>query len=596
VLTSTGFGKATFQNPLIHSLLQASDLLPELVDLVFEILLTPADSGITGFHNRPEAIHRPDHGPAQKTCGDLEPAERGLAGRPRGRGGREGSRGETARGPHGRPKHEFGGTLAQKQRPSGSPELRRRKFSTAPMGHGYTWQRMMETGKRDLLRSLPAVDVVMRSPSGRTLTGRHGRASATAAVREALEGLRRQIVAGEGPEVSEGAVAEAASRLLTGRGLGRVVNATGVVLHTNLGRSVLSERAALAAYEAATRYSNLEYDLRSGSRGSRYDHAVVLLRELTGAEDALVVNNCAGATLLALAAVVASKASEAPEVIVSRGQLIEIGGGFRIPEVLALSGARLKEVGTTNRTRLSDYENAVTENTRAVLWVHPSNFETVGFTESVEVQDLTSLGLPLIADVGSGALLSVGEEPRVQEVLRDGADLAIFSGDKLLGGPQAGIAVGASRWISAMRHHPLARALRADKLCLAALEATLISYLEGTEKEDLPTLRMIRAPVSEMEDRATNLAENLRSAVPGLEVDVTPSVARSGGGTLPTYEIPSFAVRLGGTDPEALAEDLRSADPPVIGRVREERLWLDVRTLLPGDEEAVVGALRDANG
>ena len=580
----------------VNTLLQASDLLSELIYLVFEVLLTPPNTGITGFHDGPEAIYHADHGSAQKMYGDLQPAERGSAGRSCGRGGCEGSDGETARGPHGRSQHEFGGVLTQGIRPSGSPELRRRKFSTAPSVHGYTCQRMMETGKRDLLRSLPAVDAVMRSPSGRTLTGRHGRASATAAVREALAGLRRQIVAGEGPEVSERAVAEAASRLLTGRGLRRVVNATGIILHTNLGRSVLSERAALAAYEAATRYSNLEYDLRSGGRGSRYDHAVVLLRELTDAEDALVVNNCAGATLLALAAVVASKASETPEVIVSRGQLIEIGGGFRIPEVLALSGARLKEVGTTNRTRLSDYENAKSENTSAVLWVHPSNFETVGFTESVGVQELTSLGLPIIADVGSGALQSVGEEPRVQETLRDGADLVIFSGDKLLGGPQAGIAVGASRWISAMRNHPLARALRADKLCLAALEATLSSYLEGTEKEDLPTLRMIPATAPEMEDRATHLAENLRRDVPGLEVDVAPSVARSGGGTLPTYEIPSFAVRLGGTDPEALAEELRSADPPVIGRVREGRLWLDVRTLLEGDEEAVIGALREANG
>jgi L-seryl-tRNA(Ser) seleniumtransferase len=455
---------------------------------------------------------------------------------------------------------------------------------------------MMETGKRDLLRNLPAVDAVMRDPSGRILAARHGRAPATAAVRETLGGLRRQIVAGGAPEISEKIIVEAASRLLAGRGLRRVVNATGVVLHTNLGRSVLSERAVMAAYDAATGYSNLEYDLRSGTRGSRYDHAVPLLRELTGAEDALVVNNCAGATLLALAAVVAAKSSETPEVIVSRGQLIEIGGGFRIPEVLALSGARLREVGTTNRTRLTDYENAVNENTGAVLWVHPSNFETVGFTESVGVQDLSSLGLPVIADVGSGALTCLGEEPRVQETLRDGAELAIFSGDKLLGGPQAGIAVGASRWVFAMRRHPLARALRADKLCLAALEATLNSYLEGTAEQDLPTLRMIRTPVSEMEERATNLAENLRRNAPGLEVDVMPSVARSGGGTLPTYEIHSFAVRLGGTDPEALAEDLRTSDPPVIGRVREGRLWLDVRTLLPGDEEAVIGALRDAHG
>ena len=455
---------------------------------------------------------------------------------------------------------------------------------------------MMETGKRDLLRSLPAVDAVMRDPSGRTLATRHGRAPATAAVRETLEVLRRKIVAGERPEVSERTVAEAAFRLLAGRGLRHVVNATGVILHTNLGRSVLSEQAALAAYDAATGYSNLEYDLRLGARGSRYDHAVPLLRELTGAEDALVVNNCAGATLLALSAVVASKCSETPEVIVSRGQLIEIGGGFRIPEVLALSGARLREVGTTNRTRLSDYENAVNENTGAVLWVHPSNFALVGFTESVGVRELTSLGLPVLADVGSGALHSVGEEPRVQGALRDGADLAIFSGDKLLGGPQAGIAVGAERWISAMRRHPLARALRADKLCLAALEATLNSYLHGIAEQDLPTLRMIRAPVSEVEKRATDLAENLRSNAPGLEVEVTPSVARSGGGTLPTYEIPSFAVRLGGTDPEALAGELRSSDPAVVGRVSEGRLLLDVRTLVPGDEEAVIRAIRDAHG
>jgi L-seryl-tRNA(Ser) seleniumtransferase len=455
---------------------------------------------------------------------------------------------------------------------------------------------MMETGKRDLLRSLPAVDAVMRDPSAQRLAGRYGRASTTAAVREALEGLRRQIVAGGGPYVSERAVVAAAARLLSARGLRRVINGTGVILHTNLGRSVLSERAALAAYEAATGYSNLEYDLCSGGRGSRYDHAVPLLKELTGAEDALVVNNCAGATLLALAAVVASGGSDTPEVIVSRGQLIEIGGGFRIPEVLALSGAHLREVGTTNRTRLSDYENAISENTSAVLWVHPSNFETVGFTESVGVAELTTLGPPVVADVGSGALLPVGGEPRVQQVIRDGADLAIFSGDKLLGGPQAGIAIGTSRWISAMRGHPLARALRADKLCLAALEATLNSYLEGTAEEDLPTLRMIRTPAPEIEDRARRLAKELGRSAPGLEVDVAPSVARSGGGTLPTYEIPSFAVRLGGKDPEALAGELRSANPPVVGRVREGRLWLDVRTILPGDEEAVIETVRDTNG
>src|SRR5829696_50213 len=454
---------------------------------------------------------------------------------------------------------------------------------------------MLETGKRERLRALPAVDAVLRCQTGEALAGRRGRAAAAAAIREALDLLRREIWAGGEPETSEKAVAAVAVRVLSGRGLRRVVNATGVILHTNLGRSVLSEKAIEAAVEAARGYSNLEYDLDSGTRGSRYVHAVPLLKELTGAEDALVVNNCAGATLLALSAMVAG-ASETPEVVVSRGQLIEIGGGFRIPEVLELSGARLREVGTTNRTRFSDYASAVTENTSAILWVHPSNFETVGFTETVGVTDLKALGLPVVADVGSGALISVGNEPRVQEVVRDGADLAIFSGDKLLGVLQPGIAVGSSRWISAMRQHPLARALRADKLCLAALEATLNEHLQGTAEEDLPTLRMLRASLPEMEVRARELAGAIRQDAPDLEVDVASSVARSGGGTLPVYEIPSFAVRLGGTNPEVLAAELRSADPPVIGRVGEGRLWLDVLTLLPGDEEAVVEALRHARG
>jgi L-seryl-tRNA(Ser) seleniumtransferase len=287
-----------------------------------------------------------------------------------------------------------------------------------------------------------------------------------------------------------------------------------------------------------------------------------------------------------------------PEVLVSRGQLIEIGGGFRIPEVLELSGATLREVGTTNRTRLSDYESVVNENTRAILWVHPSNFELSGFAESVGVAELVGLGPPVVADVGSGALLPFGDEPRAQNAVRDGADLVVFSGDKLLGGPQAGIAVGSSLLVAAMRCHPLARALRADKLCLAALEATLGAYLEGTAQREIPTLRMLHAPVSEVEERARRLAEELARAVPRLEVDAAPSVARSGGGTLPTREIPSFAVRLGeaGTDAESLASKLRAADPPVVGRVREGRLWLDARTLLPGEEEAVVRAVRDARG
>ena len=457
---------------------------------------------------------------------------------------------------------------------------------------------MLETRKKERLRSLPAVDAVLRSPGVEWLAERHGWSGVTAAIREVLGGVREEILADGMPEVGEEALVASVARLLSHRGLQRVVNATGVVLHTNLGRSILSDRAVEAVTEAARSYSNLEYDLSMGKRGSRYDHAVPLLREITGAEDALVVNNCAAATLLALSGIV-SEAEDGvgeAEVIVSRGQLIEIGGGFRIPEVLALSGAKLREVGTTNRTRLSDYENAIDENTRAILWVHPSNFEVQGFTESVGVEELSMLNLPVIADIGSGALLPTGDEPRVQGAVRAGAEMVVFSGDKLLGGPQAGIIVGASRWISAMRRHPLTRAIRTDKLCLAALEATLNSYLEGVAQEELPTPRMFRAPAEEVRERAEKLAGALAGAASDLDVDVVPSVARSGGGTLPTYEIPSFAVRLGGRDADGLAEELRSAKPPVVGRVADGRLWLDARTLLPGDEAAVVEAVRAVAG
>ena len=341
---------------------------------------------------------------------------------------------------------------------------------------------MLETGQKERLRGLPAVDALLRSPGVGWLAEQHGWPAVTGAAREVLDNARKEILGGGNPESSEEVLVASVAKALSRRGLRRVVNATGVILHTNLGRSVLSGRAVESVVEAARGYSNLEYDLASGGRGSRYDHAVPLLRELTGAEDALVVNNCAAATLLALSVIVSESGAGPgnPEVLVSRGQLIEIGGGFRIPEVLALSGAKLREVGTTNRTRLSDYEDAIDENTCAILWVHPSNFEIQGFTESVEVAPLTTLGPPVIADVGSGALLPVGDEPRVQATVKAGAEMVVFSGDKLLGGPQAGIVAGSAAWISAMRRHPLTRAIRTDKLCLAALEATLDAYLRGT--------------------------------------------------------------------------------------------------------------------
>lgn len=453
-------------------------------------------------------------------------------------------------------------------------------------------QQNENTGRR--LRELPGVDAVLKHVPDEA-AARHGHASLVAAVRDALQEARLEILSGGEPNVSEAEVAARATARLEGRGLRRVVNATGVILHTNLGRSVLSHRAVEAAVQTATGYSNLEYDLASGKRGSRYDHAVPLLTDLTGAEDALVVNNCAAATLLALSAVVGEAGEgDAPEIIVSRGQLIEIGGGFRIPEVLEVSGARLREVGTTNRTRLADYERAMNENTRAILWVHPSNFEVEGFTESVGVAELASLGPPVIADVGSGAILPVADEPRVADTVRDGAALTIFSGDKLLGGPQAGIAVGQKGWIKAMRAHPLARAVRADKLCYAALEATLDAYLRGTARDELPTQRMLHAPAGEVEERAQSLARRIQRSVPALETDVAASTARAGGGTLPVYEIPSCAVRIASADPEALAGSLREADTPVIGRVYGGALWLDARTLLDGDEELVAAALESA--
>jgi L-seryl-tRNA(Ser) seleniumtransferase len=442
---------------------------------------------------------------------------------------------------------------------------------------------------REKLRVLPGVDTVLRDPAAAGLVQSLGRPRAVEAVRAAVEALRRGILSGERPDVSPAAVVELARELAAAErpGLRRVINATGVVLHTNLGRAPLADAAARAAAEVSRRYSNLEYDLKAGRRGSRYAHAVGLLRILTGAEDALVLNNCAAATLLALAAVAAGG-----EVPVSRGQLIEIGGGFRIPEILELSGAKLREVGTTNRTRLADYERAIGEETRAVLWVHSSNFATVGFTESAGIRELASLGAPVIADLGSGALVPVADEPQVPEAVAAGAAVVTFSGDKLLGGPQAGVAVGQTEYIDRMRRHPLARALRPDKLCLAALEATLRLYADPERaRREVPALRMLHTGPEELEERARKLAARVAAAAPELEVSVVPSTGRSGGGTLPLHEVPSRAVRLAGRPPEELAAALRAAEPPVIGRIREDALLLDVLTLLPGEDELVAEAL-----
>jgi L-seryl-tRNA(Ser) seleniumtransferase len=362
--------------------------------------------------------------------------------------------------------------------------------------------------------------------------------------------------------------------------LRRVLNATGVIVHTNLGRAPLAAAALERAVEATRGYSNLEYDLDEGRRGSRQDHVTGILRRLTGAQAAIVVNNNAGALLLALAAL-----AEGRDVIVSRGELIEIGDGFRIPDVLTRSGARLVEVGTTNRTRAADHQHAIDERTALLLRVHQSNFRVVGFAEQPSLGELAtvarSASLPLLDDLGSGALLDLSDEPTARASLAAGADLVCFSGDKLLGGPQAGIVAGRADLVERLRRHPLHRALRIDKLSLAALEGTLLLYLDPERAlAEVPVLRMLREPAEIVRARAERLA-----AAVGGEVEET--VARVGGGALPLHELPSFACAV----EESLAAPLREHEPAVVGIVRDGRLLLDCRTLAEAELDEVAAAV-----
>jgi L-seryl-tRNA(Ser) seleniumtransferase len=452
---------------------------------------------------------------------------------------------------------------------------------------------------------------VLAEPLLRDLEAQWGHQRVAEAVAESLEQLRRDLslTAGGGPldarPPSPAAVArQAADRLaaLARPRLRRVINATGVVLHTNLGRAPLSAEAIEAVRATAGRYSNLEMDLERGERGSRYAHVDALIRRLTGAEAALVVNNNAAAVLLALAAVAAGR-----EVVVSRGELVEIGGAFRIPDVMAQSGARLREVGTTNRTRADDYRRAVGPETAALLKVHQSNFRIVGFTEEASVAELSGVAhetaLPLLHDLGSGSLVDLAPfgltgEPTVQGALADGADLVTFSGDKLLGGPQAGVICGRAAWVALCRRHPLNRALRIDKLTLAALEATLRAYLHPEAAlRSVPALRALTRPADELRRDADELALDLgRRVGGGAEVAVVEESSRAGGGSLPDATMPSWCVAVAPADTslDDLVRRLRSGDPAVVARVQDGRLLLDPRTLLPGDAEAL--ARRVAEG
>jgi L-seryl-tRNA(Ser) seleniumtransferase len=399
-----------------------------------------------------------------------------------------------------------------------------------------------------------------------------------------LDRAREEIRTGREPAPLVDAVLEELARARR-PSLRRVLNATGVLVHTNLGRAPLARAALGRVAEVGAGYSNLEYHLEAGARGSRQDHLASLLCRLTGAEAALVVNNNAAAVFLALAAL-----AEGRQVVVSRGELIEIGDGFRIPDVLARSGARLVEVGTTNRTRIADYERAIASETALLLRVHQSNFRVVGFTELPTLAELAELarrrGVPLVDDLGSGALFALGDEPTPAESLRAGADLVTFSGDKLLGGPQAGVVVGRVELVERLRRHPLQRALRADKLTLAALEGTLAVALDPARAtQEIPVLRMFHEPLESVRRRAARLAELV-----GGEVEET--VARVGGGALPLAELPSAACAV----EEGLAAALRLGEPPVVAVVRDGRTLLDCRTLADVEVDEVASAVARARG
>ena len=420
------------------------------------------------------------------------------------------------------------------------------------------------------LRDLPSVDELARGLDDPL---------AVDAARTVLDRAREEIRAGADPgDLGERLAVEL--RAVRAPSLRRVLNATGVIVHTNLGRAPLAEEAIAQVVETARGYSNLELDLSEGTRGSRQDHIAALLRRLTGADAALVVNNNAAAVLLALAAL-----GEGREVVVSRGELIEIGDGFRIPDVLTRSGAKLVEVGTTNRTRAKDYEKAIRPETALLLRVHQSNFRVVGFTELPRLEELAAVarrhGLPLVDDQGSGALVELPGEPTAKESLAAGADLVCFSGDKLLGGPQAGIVVGRADLVEQLRRHPLQRAMRADKLTLAALEGTLRLYLDAPER--IPVLRMLTQDVSTVRARA----ERLASLVDGT---VEETVGRVGGGALPLAELPSFACAI----EEGLVGPLRQGTPPVIGVVRDGKLLLDCLTLADTEVDVVAAAVAAA--
>jgi L-seryl-tRNA(Ser) seleniumtransferase len=465
------------------------------------------------------------------------------------------------------------------------------------------------TDRRTLLRQLPAIDRLLNAAPLRDLAATHPHAQLREAAQRAVEELRRQLLDETAalPDIGLAAAARLAAahlQALESPSLRRVLNLTGTVLHTNFGRAPLAETALAAVAAVARGYSTLEYDLAAGQRGERHVHVEELLCRLTGAEAALAVNNNAGAVLLALSALAGGRSA-----LVSRGELIEIGGSFRIPEIMAAGGVKLVEVGATNKTHLADFRRACGPDTALILKVHTSNYRILGFTAAVTGEELAALGrehgIPVLEDLGSGLLLDLTafglpREPTVRETLASGIDLVSFSGDKLLGGPQAGLLAGRREIVAKLKKHPLARALRLDKMTLAALEATLRLYLDPPRAlREIPALRMLAAPAADLQRRGLELLPQLQAAAGDrATLELVAAAATVGGGAMPLAELPGFAIAVTPAmiSLQELTGRLRATDPPVVGRVQDDRLLLDPRTLLPGEEQLLAQALTEALG
>jgi L-seryl-tRNA(Ser) seleniumtransferase len=458
--------------------------------------------------------------------------------------------------------------------------------------------------KQKMLSHLPSVDEILKSEQGIQWLDTYPRSYVIQGIREGIDRKRKDILEGLAADLSgEVLMADIEESIgkLSSFSLIPLINATGVVIHTNLGRSILSEKILENIMRISGSYSNLEYDIERGRRGKRYTHIKRILREVTGAEDALIVNNNAAAVLLCLNTLAKGK-----EVIVSRGELVEIGGSFRMPDVMAAGGCLLREVGTTNKTHLYDYEKAISENTALLLKIHKANFRIVGFTDEVPIDDLVSLGkkykLPVMFDLGSGCLIDlkpfgIHNEPLVKEFVKAGVDLTTFSGDKLLGGPQGGVIVGSREYIEMLQKNPLTRAFRIDKLTLAGFEATLMEYLDEEKAiSNIPTLRMLLQKPEEIKQRARKIANRLKKEIKEARIAVAPDSSRAGGGSLPEEDLPTYVVviKTAALSVNEFEGKLRKGKPPIITRIKEDSLLLDARTIRDNDIEALIKGIKNA--